>query len=321
MDVRSILTICIVGVLTVSSALIIKITGKKTIETAHMVGIKMLNKYKKSYSLKDKKYRRHLVLGRVSKKRQKRYEFLNDLTIDLGLKKRDIAPYQLMYYILTANILAATLVCQVIFGNLLMYFLVYPMVLAATVCILYTKANICHEDRVHDIIEAENTISASIGMGVVASVEQSIDALPIRVKAEFETFISNIKDKNWHIRKALEELEMGLGTSSKEFIRRCIVLETRETSGTRESFKSLIQLNNIEVEIRVENARKIKAQVNEFIIGVSAILLFLIGVIAAYPDVRDFYFNNIIGKFLILMDFMIVIAEFVYITKLRASEV
>ena len=50
------------------------------------------------------------------------------------------------------------------------------------------------------------------------------------------------------------------------------------------------------------------------------IIVFLFGVIAIFPVVRNFYFNNTIGQLLLLIDGTILIGEFVFITYLRAQE-
>ena len=66
--------------------------------------------------------------------------------------------------------------------------------------------------------------------------------------------------------------------------------------------------------------RKFEEVMFEFLIGLGMIFFFLGGVIALYPMLQKFYFTNLIGQILILLDALIVVAEFVYITFLRAQE-
>ena len=50
------------------------------------------------------------------------------------------------------------------------------------------------------------------------------------------------------------------------------------------------------------------------------IFLFLGGVIAIYPDVAYFYLKMPIGQIILALDLLIMVAEFVFITYLRAKE-
>ena len=80
------------------------------------------------------------------------------------------------------------------------------------------------------------------------------------------------------------------------------------------------EINNIKMQIRIEMKRRFEQVMNEFKIGASMIFVFLGGVLAIYPDVREMYFKTVIGQFILCVDFLIIIAEFVYITYLRAKE-
>ena len=50
------------------------------------------------------------------------------------------------------------------------------------------------------------------------------------------------------------------------------------------------------------------------------IFVFMAGVLAIYPDVRNWYFTTGTGQVLIALDILIIIMEFVFITFLRAKE-
>ena len=66
--------------------------------------------------------------------------------------------------------------------------------------------------------------------------------------------------------------------------------------------------------------RKFEEVMFEFLVGLGMIFLFLGGVIALYPMLQKFYFTNILGQLMLLLDALIIVAEFVYITFLRAQE-
>ena len=211
--------------------------------------------------------------------------------------------------------------CEILFRSLLMAFVLFPIVLAGVICILYTRANVAHDRRIEAIIEAENIICNNIANGVLVAAKQSINVLPTEVRGEFRDFIDNIESKNYHVRTALLELNANLGSVADDFIKKCIVFETEEETGIVGMFRDVVEVNNIKTEMRVEMRRRFEEVKQNFLLGASMILIFLGGVIAIFEDVRAFYFNTLIGQLILALDILILISEFVYITYLRAKDI
>lgn len=271
----------------------------------------------------ENKYHRDVAIGKISEKmgRVKTYRFLNDLTIDLGLKQMGATPYEFLFLCLVAAFLITIILCQALFGNLWMVVVMFPIVLAGLMCILYTKANLAHDARIEDVIEAENIICNNIREGVVVAVRNSLDVIPISIRGTFRDFLDNIEHKNYHIRTALLELNQHLGAVSDDFIKKCIVFETEEEHGIVGMFKDIVEINNIKMEMRTEMKRQFEEVVTDFIIGAAMILLFMGGVLAIYKDVAHFYLKTPLGQIIIAFDILLLIGEFVYITYLRATEI
>ena len=272
----------------------------------------LLNISSKFINRSESKYHRDLAIGRIDerKSRVKTYRFLNDLIIDLGLKQMGATPYEFLFIVGVSSLGITLGGCQAIFGSLWMAIVMFPIVFAGVLCILYTKANIAHDTRIEDVIEAENMLCNNIKDGVVVAVRNSIDVIPVTVRGVFKDFLDNIEHKNYHIRTALMELNQQLGTISDDFIKKCIVFETEEEHGIVGMFKDIVEINNIKMEMRTD-----------FIIGTSMIFLFLGGVLAIYKDVAHFYLKTPLGQIIIALDVLIIIGEFVYITYLRAKEI
>lgn len=271
---------------------------------------------------KESSYHRDLEVGKIdaTRKKVKLYRFLNDLTIDLGVKKRGASPYEFLFIVAVLDVFATFTLCKMIFGGFFIAFLMYPITLLAVICILYTRANIAHDARIEAVIEAENIICNNIANGVVPAVKSSIDVMPSQVKGNFKDFIDNVESKNYHIRTALMELNSQLGSIADDFIKKCIVFETEEEHGIAGMFTDVVEINNIRMEMRTEMKRRFEQVTNEFIIGAMMELVFLGGVIAIYPEVQYFYLKIIFGQLILALDALILVLEFVYITYLRAQE-
>lgn len=322
MSMNTAVWLTVVGVLIVLLITLVKVFDIDLLKIS-LKGInKVVSLSGKSIYNREQRYHRDLAVGKVNEK-QKRvqiYRFMNDLIIDLGLKKRGATPYEFLTFIILISLLVSLIGCQLLLDSVIMGFIMYPIVFAAILCGFYTKANLAHDTRIEAVIESENIISNNIKDGVVVAVRNSIDLMPIVVRPEFRDFLDNIEHKNYHIRTALLELNNNLGSISDEFIKKCIVFEMEEEHGIAGMFKDVVEINNIKTELRSDMKRKFEEVVGEFVLGSLMIFAFLVGILYIYPDVRQWYFTNIIGNIILGLDFLLLIGEFVYITYLRARE-
>ena len=302
--------------------LLVKITNLQIFGLASRIYNRILAMTGRMINKQETKYHRDVMIGKVDERRRrvKIYRFLNDLTIDLGLKQRGATPYEFLMFVVIGSLLATIIMCQILFGSMLMVLIMYPIMFAGIMCILYTRANIAHDSRIEAVIEAENIISNNIKNGVVVAVRNSIHVLPREVSGSFKDFLDNVEHKNYHIKTALLELNQHLGTIADDFIKKCIVLETEEEHGIVGMFKDVVEINNSRMQMRTEMKRKFEEVVMEFLMGSTMIFMFLFGVLLIYPDVRNFYLGTLMGQLLISLDILLLIVEFVYITYLRAQE-
>ena len=289
--------------LTGLAKLILKITGKN------------INKAERDYE-------RNLEIGRYKQKsaRVKVYKFLNDLTIDLDLKSSGYTPYTLLFFIVAVSVVIAFIVSNIVFRNLWLFIFAFPIVFAAIACFLYTRANIAHDSRIDDVIASENIISNNVSKGVVVSIRMNLDSFPIKLQPVFREFVDSVETRNTHVRTALLELGSNLGSVSDDFIQKCITFELEEEHGLVGIFNDVVEVNSIKSEFRIYMKRKFEEVMFEFIMGLGMIFFFLGGIIALYPMLQQFYFVNIFGQILLLLDGLLIVAEFVYITYLRAQE-
>mgnify|MGYP004636257715 CR=1 FL=1 len=310
----SIIILCII--------IVVNITGLNIFQILMRV-IGMISKTFSGFiNRRETNYHRDLEIGKINEKRNrvKIYRFLNDLTIDLGLKQQGATPYEFLFIVSILTAVGNIILTQLLFGSVVMAFLLFPIVLCGVICVLYTRANIAHDRRIEAIIEAENIICNNITAGVLVAVKNSINVIPSEVRGEFRDFVDNVESKNFHIRTALLELNNNLGSVADDFIKKCIVFETEEEHGIAGMFKDIVEVNNIKMEMRIEMKRRFEEVRHSFIIGAAMIFIFLGGVIGIFEDVRAFYFNTPLGQIIIAIDLLLLIVEFVYITYLRAQE-
>lgn len=293
----------------------------KPSSTAKKLTSKSLSAIGRKVRKSERDYHRGCEIGQYKKTgfRVKFYDLLNDLTIDLGMKVKGTTPYELFFFILAFSVMLTMFSSLILFSSLFVGFIAYPFVCVGVICALYTKGNVAHENRINAVIEAENIICNNIESGVRVAVRNSITSFPKDVQAEFQDFLHELDDSTF-ITTALLNLNDKLGSIADKFISKCIKFELYEEHGTAGTFKDIVEMNTYKTQTRIRMSRSFEQVMNEFKICAGLIILFLTGVLAIYPFVRNFYFTNFIGQLLLLGDLLLFILEFVIITYLRAKD-
>lgn len=299
-----------------------KVTGFRFIDVLHKIVGFFMKIFARLINKKETQYHRDIEIGKLTEKRKtvKLYRFLSELIIDLDMRDSGVTPYELLALISITVTIITTVICKLLFGSFLMTIILTPIVIVGTFCIMYTKANVAHDARIEAVIEAENILCNNIQVGVLVAVRENLNVLPKIVRPDFKAFVDNMEHKNYHIKTALLELNARLGSVADDFIKKCIVFEMEEEHGIAGMFMDIIEINNVNMKARVQMKRHFEEVKTEFIMGACMIFVFLGGVLAIYPTVRDFYFTTFIGQLILILDVMLLIAEFVYITYLRAKE-
>jgi len=197
--------------------------------------------------------------------------------------------------------------------------ILFPAISLGLGCALYTKGNMAHEDRINAVIEAENIICNNIESGVKVAVRSSIESFPKAVQVEFRDFLHELDDSTY-IATALTNLNDRLGSIADKFISKCIKFELFEEHGTAGTFKDIVEMNTYKTQTRIRMARAFEQVMTEFKICAGMIILFLGGVLLIYPFVRNWYLTTIAGNIVLIIDVLLFIAEFVFITYLRAQD-
>lgn len=290
-------------------------------EKARKLTSKSLTLIGKKVRTSEQNYQRNVEIGQYENKSftVKLYKLLNDLTIDLGLKTKGTSPYELLFFILAFSAILTMLASLIVFSSLFIGFFAYPIVVVGVICALYTKGNIAHENRINAITEAENIICNNIESGVKVAVRNSISSFPKEVQPEFQDFLHELDDSTY-ITTALKNLNDKLGSSADKFISKCIKFELYEEHGTAGTFKDIVEMNTYKTQTRIKMSRAFEQVMTEFKICAGMIIIFLVGVMAIYPFVRNFYLTTSFGQFILLIDLLLFILEFVIITYLRAQD-
>ena len=115
----------------------------------------------KKISRLEANYERGVQIGRIgdNSHKAKRHQKLNDLIIDLGLKKKGVTPYELYFFTNCVAVILSLIFGMLLFGSLTLSAISYLLIMPAIMSALDTKANVAHDNRIEDVMLAENIIS------------------------------------------------------------------------------------------------------------------------------------------------------------------
>ena len=319
LDIQRVTTIAIAVIVLWWAWLILKTNSLKADKAAGRFARFTSSRLGRKIRKKELAYMRDNEIGLVKRNssRHNIYTFLNDLTIDLGLKMKGCTPYELLFFLIVLAVVIS-LVLAAALSNALFGVFAFPIVFFAVVCGIYTKANASHAARIGAIIEAENIICNNISSGVKVAVRSSINSFPKEVKDEFVDYLHELDD-NTHPVTALKHLNDKLGSISDSFIANCIQFEMQAESGTADTFQDIVEMNAYMTTVRVKMNRTFEQITNEFLLCVAIFGAFFVGVLALYPFVRSIYFDTVFGNLLLLIDLFLVVLYFVIITYNRAK--
>lgn len=271
---------------------------------------------------KEKKYDRDTRIGIYNDKTKKVkiYKFLNDLIIDLGIKKKGATPYTFLFIVMVCSAFTSLLAAYILFKSAFMGMVMFPLMSVFILCVCYTKANLAHDKRIDSVIDAENTIANAIKSGIVPAVRNNIDMIDESIRMEYQQFLDAVDQRNVYVKTALLELNNNLGSISDDFIKKCIVFEYEEEDGLAGMFQDIVELNNLKIELRNDMKRQFEEVTTQFILSAAMIVCFLGGIMAYYPFIAEFYFRNALGQLIIMLDMLLFVIEFVFLTYLRAKE-
>lgn len=318
-DIQSVASITAAVIVLLWAVLLIRLHSLRADKTVGKAARFTSSRIGKSIRKKELAYMRDNEIGVVKRDSSRRtiYSFLNDLTIDLGLKIKGCTPYELLFFLIVLSVVISLILSTAIKSFFFGIF-AFPIVFFAVICGFYTKANAAHAARIGAIIEAENIICNNISAGIKVAVRGSINSFPREVKDEFVDYLHELDD-NTHPVTALRHLNDKLGSVSDSFIANCIQYEMNATSGSSDTFQDIVEMNSYMNTVRVKMNRTFELITNEFILCVSIIAVFFAGVLAVYPYVRNIYFNTAFGNFLLLIDLLLIVLYFVIITYNRAK--
>lgn len=255
--------------------------------------------------------------GQKAKKTLSVYQWLYRICNTLW-GSRDISPYVFLTLVTIAAVGCGILVSVLLLGGIGYAIIMVPVCEAAILAYYYTKANKRERHRIKALLEAINTVSSNMKGGIVPAVRESINSIDASVRYMFTDFLDAVEVRNTHVVTALGDLRRDMTPVGDDFVRKAITFEQGEERGLSDVFKDVIEVNNMKIRMMQKQEDAFKKVEFDFKVSTLGIFGFLVGVLAIYGDVRHWYFSTSIGSLILVVDAVLLLAEYVYMISLRA---
>jgi hypothetical protein len=244
--------------------------------------------------------------------------FLNDMVIDLKLKNVGIdVPLAVMYF-MCINVILSVLIALLLVGNVFGAFLVFPVVSLGSFVIFYSKAAKSKLVRMMELLEAENIICNGIDKGFIVALKESIDTIPEGLRPAYQDYIMTTTVLGSGHAAGLAQLKETIGYESVDTLEKIENYIDNEANGSEGLFREVIMLNNTKIELRNHMERVFGIIKTDFNNSLLIIGIGVVGVNIIYDHVRYFYLETLAGNLVIILNVVVVMAVFGYITSLQA---
>lgn len=244
--------------------------------------------------------------------------YLKEIIVNMGLAKSDVTPVGLLAFIGSLSFVTAMLFTFWT-GSGGLFIPVFCAVFYFTLVVFRFLSLTRYATREAEIMDTEDLIAMDIKGGVYNSIVRYRKSFHPNIRPYFEEFIDDIQNKGYGFRQAMMLLNDKLGPNFTDFAQKAIMYEENSDKEMDGIFSSIIELNRYKRTLRYDSDIKFKKLRAEFLISV--IIISLYGLFSMWTDdfLSNFFRNTFFGKFLLIVDVVIVTSVLAYISSIKSK--
>lgn len=246
------------------------------------------------------------------------YNFFDEIIINLDMKRDNVTVAGLLVFITFLSIACAVVLCY--FMNSIG--LAFPIVAAffyLIVVILRFAGIMRYEKREAQIMDCVDLMVSDIRGGVYNAILKYLDSFHSDIRPAFASFIDDIQNKGYSFKQAMRILNDKLGYNFTDFAQKAIIYEDKADETMEDIFSSIIETNRQRRTLREINNKKFAELRTQFI--VSALIIAAYGFFSALfdPFIFQFLTTTGFGKFLLILDVVIIAFVLSYMASIKAK--
>jgi Flp pilus assembly protein TadB len=249
------------------------------------------------------------------------YNWVNNQLVALGLKRLGISVVGYLLFWATISFIIG-IILTVVSG---MGWAFFPMLFGMTfvVCLVMTRVMVSErmEMREADIMNAVDLIVPEVHNGVKNAIATYKDNFAPSVRDDFQAFLINIQDRGYTFDDAMYILADSLGLVFNDFAQKAIYFEAVGEHEMVEIFADITEQNRMRRQLRDENNNAFVSLKASFIASAGMTFAYFIFLMFTDDFSREFFLQNTVGKFLLLVIIGVVFAVLSYITTIKSKTI
>ena len=247
------------------------------------------------------------------------YTFINEILLDMNWKQKGVTVEGL-----TATVFIGTCMVSLI-GTVTISIFLVPIIAAMTfvllISVLFLISRVGHRRRKKLLIATEDLLCSSISVGLVQCIQNNFKQIPRELQPEFRKFLDQYTVQTMLIEKAINNLNLNLGSKFDDFCDKAIAFEkSGANKGMQDSFRYNIEQNSFISELDMLNEVACSDMNIDFFASCAVIVGYVAFTITSVPFVGEFYASTMGGKIMLLIYMMCLGAGFIFTQYLQSKE-
>lgn len=224
------------------------------------------------------------------------------------------------FILVVTSIFFSFLFSFLLFNNLILMLFLLPITFITLVSFLYSITIKQSYHRIIDSITVENMLAPNISKGFLLDVKENLNSIPISLRREYENYIINVEQLNYHSEDALEILDLNTGKYSTEFLQDVNIVTNHTVEGYINKFQDIVEENGLKIIARNRMEKVIQYLSVDFTLSFIISFGFLLLELILMPALRHFYFTNSIGQMIFILDILLAAIMYMFVNLLKATE-
>lgn len=247
------------------------------------------------------------------------YRIFNNIITNLNLQKSGVTVFGLLLFMVITSVALAAFIGVVFNFEALLMIPMAVVSFAGVFVVMEFKALGQKEKYEGEIMDAVDLLVSDVKGGIHNAIVRYMQSFHPDIRPYFKEFVENVNTKGLSFKASMIVLNDRLGITFSDFAHKAIIYEEKADAEFDDIFSSILEVNRHKRILRAKNNAAFSQIITTFIVTFLAVAGYALYIAFTEPYVGTFLSSEIVGKILIIADFLIFIVIMGYLTYLKSK--
>lgn len=247
------------------------------------------------------------------------YRIFNNIITNLNLQKSGVTVFGLLLFMIITSVALAAFIGVVFNFEALLMIPMAVVSFAGVFVVMEFKALGQKEKYEGEIMDAVDLLVSDVKGGIHNAIVRYMQSFHPDIRPYFKEFVENVNTKGLSFKASMIVLNDRLGITFSDFAHKAIIYEEKADAEFDDIFSSILEVNRHKRILRAKNNAAFSQIITTFIVTFLAVAGYALYIAFTEPYVGTFLSSEIVGKILIIADFLIFIVIMGYLTYLKSK--